>query len=289
MIPVQFDYVAPDDMADVVRSLSQNGNARVLAGGLSLLPAMTLGRATPALLVDLRKVSGLTGIGQAPAGGVRIGAMATYDAVAAALGSGGRYQALADAIRAIGDPQVRNRGTLAGSLASGDPGADLPAVALALGAAIRTLGPDGPRVIPADEFFVGPSRTALGPAEVITAIDFPLPAAGTGSAYELIKNPAGGYAVCGAAAAIVRTPDGRVGECRVALTGAADHAVRLPEVEGALEGLLPTSERLAASARRVRDEALTYRDDLAASAEYRAHLAEVLIERALAHSLQRAR
>jgi carbon-monoxide dehydrogenase medium subunit len=288
MIPVQFDYVAPNNIEEAVAQLKHNENASILAGGLSLLTAMKLRRIAPTMLVDLRKISDLSGINHREAGGsLQIGAMTTYAEIAATEDVKEHYHALADAIDSIGDPQVRNRGTIGGSLSYNNPAADLTAVALVLEATINTIGPDGTRAIPVDEFIVGAFKTSLKPAEIITSVDFPTYVAGTGIAYEKFKNPASGFAICGVAAMIEKAPDGTVGKCRVAVTGATDYALRLRKVEAAMEGKELTQENLAAEG-RVTNEGLTFLSDFAASAEYRAHLTEVLVERTISCAATRA-
>jgi len=289
MIPVRFDYVAPDSLQEAVQLLSQNVGASILAGGHSLMPDMKLRRMAPSLLVDLRKLQALRGIGgRESAGALRIGAMTTCAEIAASEEVRKNYHALAEAALSIGDPQVRNCSTIGGNLAYNDPAADLPAVALAFEATINTVGPDGTRAILANELIIGPFKTRLAPSEIITSVDFPAHVAGAGSAYEKFKHPASGYAICGIAAMVVPVANGTVGKCRVAVTGAASRATRLRAVETALEGHEPSVGNIAAAAGRVLDEELSFATDLFASAEYRAHLTQVLIERALTRAVERA-
>jgi carbon-monoxide dehydrogenase medium subunit len=197
-----------------------------------------------------------------------------------------RFTALAEAAASIGDPQVRNRGTIAGNLASGMPGEDLPAVALALGATLVIAGPDGTREAAADGFFIDSFETSLRPGEIITRVDFPF-AGGAGSAYEKFENPASCYAICGVAAAIVLNEEGSVSECGVAVCGATNHASRLRSVETGVEGKRPSPEVFARAAANAAD-GLNCVSDLAASGEYRAHLASVLAERALGRAYSAA-
>lgn len=284
MIPIQFDYMVPKSVAEAVQQLRANPKARVLAGGQSLLPAMKLRRVAPALLLDLGKIEELRQLKEQK--GAQVSAMVTYTAILADKRITERYQALAEALQSITDPQVRHCGTIGGSLAYNDPAGDLPAVALALEAVINTIGPDGARSLPADAFLTGEWTTALKPGELIVSVDFPESAAGTGSAYEKFKNPASGYAICGIAAKVTKASDGTVKTCRVAVTGAAESAVRLRKVEASLEGQKPTADRIAAAAKSIAAEKLTFGTDLAASAEYRAHLTQVLTERALARAVK---
>ncbi|HYN86993.1 MAG TPA: xanthine dehydrogenase family protein subunit M, partial [Ardenticatenaceae bacterium] len=204
MYPAPFDYAAPSTIDEALQLLSQNQEARVLAGGHSLLPAMKLRLSSPSMLVDLRKIDGLRGMSFRPEdGGLRIGAMTTYAEILANQDLVSTHPALYEAVEQVGDLQVRNCGTIGGSIAHNDPAADLPAVVLALEATINTLGPGGSRGIPAEQFIVGLFETALQPGEIITSIDFPPRAAGSGSAYEKFENAARGYAITGIAAVLI--------------------------------------------------------------------------------------
>jgi aerobic carbon-monoxide dehydrogenase medium subunit len=286
MIPPQFDYAAPATMNEALALLSQNPDAKALAGGHSLLPVMKLRLAAPSMLIDLRNIAELRGI-SAQGGGWRVGAMTTYQELTA-HDELRRYHALYDAVSVIGDPQVRNRGTIGGSLAHNDPAADLPAVALALEATINTSGPGGTRAIPIHEFIVGMLETTLQEGEIITSIDFPALAAGTGSAYAKFANPASGYAMVGVAARVTLSADGTAQQVRVALTGAASQASRLNEVEQALEGQQISDESIAAAAQQA-GQGLEFNGDIHASADYRAAMVKVYARRALASALERAR
>lgn len=286
MIPAPFDYAAPATLDEALALLAGGGDAKALAGGHSLLPVMKLRLAAPALLVDLRKIGELRGVA-ALGGGWRIGAMATYAELAAHAGLR-RYQALAEAAAEIGDLQVRNCGTLGGSLAHNDPAADLPAVALALDATINTRGPGGARALPADQFLVGMLQTALEEGELITSVDLPALPPGCASGYLKLANPASGYAMVGVAARVTLGADGLARDVRVALTGATDCARRLEAVERALEGRPPTAELIASAAQRAA-QGLEISGDIHASAEYRAAMVPVYVRRALAAAAERAR
>jgi aerobic carbon-monoxide dehydrogenase medium subunit len=282
MIPPQFDYAAPATMSEALALLSQNPDAKALAGGHSLLPVMKLRLAAPPLLVDLRNVAELRGI-SAQGSGWRVGAMTTYQELTAHQELA-RYHALYDATSVIGDAQVRNRGTIGGSLAHNDPAADLPAVALALEVTVNTNS----RAIPIDDFIVGLLQTSLEEGEIITSIDFPALAAGTGSAYAKFANPASGYALVGVAVRLTLGADGSAQQVRIALTGAADQATRLSGVEHALEGQQISDESIAAAAQQA-GEGLQLNGDIHASAEYRAAMVKVYTRRAIAKALERAR
>lgn len=287
MIRANFDYAAPTSVEDAVAMLGGGTEGRVLAGGQSLLTDLKLGRVRPELVVDLRRVPGLQDI-ESTGGNLRLGAMITIDALAdtGALASG--PEALVDVVSVFADPQVRNRATLGGALANATPGADLPAVALACGATVDLVGPDGARTAPVEESFWEPPPAGPGPAEIIVAATFPIAEAGTGSAYAKVAHPGSGYAVCGVAALVALGPDGTVSRCRVAAAGAGPGAVRLPAVEAALTGTAPGAEDLAAAA-NVSDPGITLLSDAAAPAEYRAHLITVLAARALHGAAERAR
>jgi carbon-monoxide dehydrogenase medium subunit len=284
MIPAQFEYAAPATLNEAVSLLSQNSDAKALAGGHSLLPVMKLRLSSPPMLVDLRNIGELRGI-SAQGGGWRIGAMSTYVQIATNDSLKG-YHALIEATTVIGDMQVRNRGTIGGSLAHADPAADLPAVMLALDATVNTAGPNGTRSIPIDEFFTGMLATALNEGEIITSVDLPALAANTGSNYAKFANPASGYALVGVAARVTLS-GGNAQNIRVALTGASDHAMRLSEVERALEGQALTAESIAAACANA-GAGLDLMGDIHASAEYRAAMVGVYAKRALTRALERA-
>jgi carbon-monoxide dehydrogenase medium subunit len=283
MIPAAFDYVAPESLDEAIRALSDGGEeARLLAGGHSLLPLMKLRFAAPSLLVDLRRVPGLAGVrtgdgdghGNGHGGGaVRIGAMTTHTAVAdAGLG-------LLSAVAAkIADPQVRNRGTIGGSLAHAHPASDLPAVVLAAEGTIVAQGPGGTREIPAGEFFRGYLETALAPDEVATEIRLP-GTDGWSFGYEKFARRQEDWAMVGVCA-LVRVEDGVCTDVRVGLTHLAGTALRAGAVEAELRGQPLDAENIARAAGHAA-EGTDPPADLNASADYRRHLARVLCRRAL--------
>ena len=281
MYPAKFDYYRASSVAEAVSLLQEHDDAKVLAGGHSLIPMMKLRLAQPPVLIDLGQLSELRGISRSNDGGVRIGAMTTYAEIANAdTGLG----ALTDACAIIGDRQVRNRGTIGGNLAHNDPAGDLPAVALALGAQMEAVGADGTRTISADDFIVDLLETDLKEDEVLTSISFP---ASGSSAYAKFENPASGYAICGVAAMVELADDGTVSNCTVAVNGASDYAQRLSEVEDALTGQAATSENIAAAAAGA-GEGLEFLSDIHADEAYRAHLTKVLTRRALEEAVARA-
>jgi carbon-monoxide dehydrogenase medium subunit len=277
MIPASFEYTAPKTVREAVRLLGKRG-AKAMAGGQSLLALMKLRAATPKMVVDLSRIRGLSYIKES-GGRLRIGAMTTHAEIERSALIRRRALALVEAAEQIGDLQVRNRGTVGGSLAHADPAADYPAAVLALGGVIVAQGPKKTRSIPADQFFTGLFETALKAGEVITEIQIPLTPAVTGSAYRKMKHPASGFAVVGAAA-VVRAAKGGTPEVALAFTGAAAHAFRATRVEAALAGKTLTQATVRAAAEHAPD-GVDMLEDLTADAVYRAHLVRVFGRRAL--------
>lgn len=287
MYPQSFEYHSPESVDEAVSLLGTLGDdAKLLAGGHSLIPLMKLRFATPAHLVDVRRISELAGIRE-ESGALVIGAATTYARLDASDAVRKHVPILAEAARKIGDPLVRNMGTLGGSLAHADPAADLTAVVLALGATLDVAGPKGKRSIEADQFFTGLLTTALAPTEVLTAVRVPIPTGKTGGAYEKHPHPASRYAIVGVAAVATLGKDGKVAEVRVAVTGLAPSPYRANAVEKALAGSSPGDAPLDAAVRRVAD-GVEVRGDLQAPAEYKKHLAVVHARRAIARALERA-
>ncbi len=286
MYPASFEYHRATSVTDALALMARYGDdAKVLAGGHSLLPLMKLRFATPAHLIDIGRIEALAGITES-GGNVVIGAMTRHADVASSALVAARIPALSDAASAIGDVQVRNRGTIGGSLAHADPGADLPAVMLALGAQIAANGAKGERVIDADAYFTGTFTTSLGAGELVTQIRIPVPATGSGSAYAKHPDVASGYAVVGVAA-LVTVAGGTISAARVALTGLAPFAARMPAVEAALIGA-PATPATVGNAAQAAGNGLELFDDARGSAEYKENLAAVYAARALMNALARA-
>lgn len=281
-----FDYALPESLQEAIGLLQEKSGAVPLAGGHSLLVEMKLGRLAPPFLVDLRKIASLRAIEHTD-GRVSIGAMVTHDEIAGDAAARQALPALADALDQLSDPEVRNRATLGGSLARNDPAADLPAVVLALDAGIDIVGPSGTRTESAGAFLSGAFKTALQPDEVLSRIEFSASSRGVGSAYEKSRNPASGYALCGVAVWLRLAADGSLEACRVAATGVDGCARRLPAVEKACVGQMPTPEAFAAAAAHCSD-GVSFRADMFASADYRVHLCSLLAARALKRALDRA-
>jgi carbon-monoxide dehydrogenase medium subunit len=286
MFPSDFEYAAPATVDEAIALLQTNEDAKILAGGHSLLPLMKTRLSSPALLVDIGRIPELRRI--SVNGTATIGATATYRDIAASEELARAYPILRDAIHKVGDVQVRNRGTLGGALAHADPAADMTAVVLALGASLTVRGPQGERTIPADDFFVDLLQTQLEPDELLTEISLPLPAGRTGMAYEKFKHPASGYAIVGVAAVIVLNQAGTVDACRVAVTGAGPKPQRATSVEAQLVGNQADDAAIAAAA-ALAAEGIELLSDLAASEEFRAHLVRVHTRRALQRAVAAAR
>lgn len=278
-------YAAPATLSEVSALLSQNPGARVLAGGQHLLIEPSRSQLAGVLLVDLRKVPKLAGI-EAKDGGVRIGAMTTLAHITANELIHKTCPVLGEAAGLVGDAQVRNRATIGGAIAEADPGSDLIPVLLVLGAGLEIAGSKTRQVAVDDYFAAGAQKPS--PSEVIAAVSIPRPAASTGFAYEKMKHPATLYALCGVAAAITLSSDGGVTACRIAVTGSTEQAARLRDVETALTGSKVNDTLLADASRHAGSE-LAFRGDVYASAEYRAHVTRVFIERAVRRAAERAK
>lgn len=292
MYPTDFVYRRATTVAEAVALLRGDGtgmagDVKLLAGGQSLLPLLKLRLAEPAALVDIGRIQELRGIHE-ERDALVIGAATPYYQVLESELVGRRCPLLIEVLRQVGDPQVRARGTVGGSLAHADPAGDLPAAAVALEATLDAQGPSGTRTIPASAFFVDLLTTALEPAEILTAIHFPATdEPHTGLAYRKHRNPASGYAVVGIAAVVRVGKDGTVTGARVGITGAGTHATRATQVERALTGQMATAETLAAASEHAAD-GLDLMSDPYASAEYRAHLTRVLTRRALEEAAAKA-
>lgn len=278
MFPNQFDYHRPASVDEAVALLTADPDAKLLAGGHSLVPAMKLRLASPTALVDLSGVEGLTGI-QAN-GSVTIGAMTTYAALRDSQELAATFPIIPETADNVGDPAVQARGTLGGALAHSDPAADFTAVFLALNGSVDVTGSGGTRTISADDLFVDLFTTALTPDEIITSVSFPASAAGTATAYEKFRHPASGYAVVGIAVAVTTGSGGTVDSARIAVTGATSKATRATAAENALQGKALNDESIAAAA-ALAAEGLEINGDHFASEDYRRHLIGVFTERAL--------
>jgi carbon-monoxide dehydrogenase medium subunit len=278
--PAEFEYKRPASLDEAIGLLAEDGDTRPLAGGHSLLPMMKLRLAEPAALVDIGRLPGLDGI-EVDGDELRIGALATHASVAASELVREQCPVLATTAERIGDRQVRNRGTIGGSLAHADPGADYPTVITALGATVVVRGPDGEREVLADDFFTGIFTTALQQGELVTAVRV---RGVESAAYVKHRHPASGYAVAGVA--VVLRPEA----ARIVVGGVTGTPVRATEAEQAMEiGIAPVDEEaIAAVAEKVPAALSGALSDTYASGEYRVHLAEVLTRRAIKAALEAA-
>jgi carbon-monoxide dehydrogenase medium subunit len=288
MITHPFTYQTPSTIEDAVKELARNGEAKVIAGGHSLLPLMKLGLAQPDSLIDLRRIASLREIRTEADGTIVVGALATHRDLAHDQTVRAKLAALAEAAGAVGDLQVRARGTIGGSLAHADPAADEPAPTLAYEATIRAVGPQGPRDIKARDYFKGLFETALAANEIIAEIRFPAPAGRTGGAYAKFDHPASGFAVTGVAAVITIASNGSVERAAIGVTGAAAAAYRATAAEKALAGNKGDARAIADAAAKAAD-GITALSDLAASGDYRKHLVTVYAKRAIERAISRAK
>jgi carbon-monoxide dehydrogenase medium subunit len=274
MIPAEFDYEAPETVDEAVRILHDNGDeAKLLAGGHSLIPLMKLRLAAPALLVDLRRVPGLHSV-QQENGDWRIGAMTTH----ATLAGTPEVGLASHAAGTIADYQVRNRGTIGGSLAHGDPASDLPAVLLACEGSVTLQGPDGQRTVAADELFRDYLETAIEPNEVMTEVWIPA-MEGYGFGYQKFNRRAEDWAMV-AVGALCKHSDGVCEDVRIGLTNMASRPLRASAAEDALRGQPLTADNIAKAAALAAD-GTNPPADLNASGDYKRHLAAVMCRRAL--------
>ncbi|MCD6028108.1 MAG: molybdopterin dehydrogenase FAD-binding protein [Thermomicrobiales bacterium] len=277
MFPNQFEYHRPNSVQAAAGLLAADPEAKLLAGGHSLLPAMKLRLASPSSLVDLGGVSGLDSIDTS--GPVTFGAMTTYAAIRDSREVKNALPILAEAADNVGDPAVQARGTIGGALAHSDPAADFTAIFLALDGSVDVTGTNGTRTIAADDLFVDLFTTALEADEIITSVSFPA-ADGAGMAYEKFRHPASGYAVVGVAVKVSKGADGNVESARIAVTGAPSKATRATAAEQALVGKALEDAAIDAAA-AVAADGMEINGDHFASEEYRRHLIGVLTGRAL--------
>jgi carbon-monoxide dehydrogenase medium subunit len=285
MKPPVFEYIVAESPADAVAALQRyDGNARVLAGGQSLVPLLNMRLMRPAAVIDINRISGLDAITE-EGDVVRIGALARYSTLERSPLVQRRLPLLAEAVTFVGDRQVRNRGTLGGSLAQADPTGEMPVVALALDARISVIGPGGARQIPAGEFFVGPYSTALDATDVIVEVTFPAPVGAVGAIAEHARRH-GDFAVVSVAATGIRAADGTWTSVRVAMGGVSDRAIFAAAASALLSGTRLEANVVAAAGEAC-VAAAEPSSDIRASADYRRHLIPVYLERVV--DLLRAR
>ena len=287
MYASQFEYHAPATVAEAVALLEKFGDdGKLVSGSQSLVPMMKLRLSQLKHLVDLRKVPGLTSITES-GGSIVIGGMATHHAVSVSELVKKKLPMMAEAAGNIGDAQVRNMGTIGGSVAHADPSADWPAVLTALDASLQIVSAGGERTVKIGDFIVGPLTTVLQPAEILTQVRVPLPQGRYGGAYEKLPHPASRFAVVGVAAEVFLDARGAVQSSRIAITGLGPKVTRANSVEQALQGKTPDAAAVKAAAAKAAD-GFEIRDDLIGSAAYKANLAAVIAERVLSRAVARA-
>jgi aerobic carbon-monoxide dehydrogenase medium subunit len=280
MIPQEFDYVAPQTLEEALELIG-DGERKILAGGMSLIPLMKLRLAQPEHVVDLGRVPGLDHIAE-QGGMVHIGAMATHHQIETSPVIRARCPLLSETASNIGDVQVRNMGTLGGSIAHADPAADYPAALLALEAQVRLVSAHSDRTVAAADFFQDAFTTAIEPGEIVLEIQAPVEDSSEGYRYEKVAHPASGFAVVGVAVRVKKTGD-RITMARIAVTGMGPRAFRALEAEKLLEGGAAIADAVVEIG-----AGQDSNSDLYASADYRRHLARVHAARALAVALSRA-
>jgi aerobic carbon-monoxide dehydrogenase medium subunit len=288
MYPAAFEYHAPTSVQDALGLLTKlKDDAKLLAGGHSLIPMMKLRLAQPKHLIDLRKVPGLGGIKE-ESGALAIGAMTTHYQVESSALVKSRIPMLAEVGGIIGDPAVRNLGTVGGSLAHADPAADWPAAVIALGAEFVCEGPKGRRTVKVDDWFQGLMSTAVREDEILVQVRVPVWPAGSGAAYMKFPHPASRFAVVGAAAAVTLDSKGTCTKVGVGITGAGTKAVRAKGVEAGLTGKVLDAAAIEAAAQKAA-EGVDVQADLQGSVEYKSHLCRVFARRAIEAAVKRAK
>ncbi|HXT63640.1 MAG TPA: xanthine dehydrogenase family protein subunit M [Pyrinomonadaceae bacterium] len=286
MIPASFDYKRANSIDEALNLLAQNEDAKILAGGHSLIPAMKLRLAMPSMLVDIARIKDLSYIRE-DAGQIRIGAMTTHYQIEASDLLKKICPLLPECASHIGDLQVRNKGTIGGSIAHSDPAGDWPAAMLALNADLVAVSKNGERTIKADDFFVDLLTTALEPGEILREIRIHKSPGSTGHAYVKMPHPASGFAVVGVAASLSFNGGGQCNSAGIGITGVSSKAYRASGVESSLTGANLNEDMIGTASARA-TEGVDVNGDVFASEEYRRHLAAVYTRRAIAAAVGRA-
>lgn len=287
MFPANFNYIAARSVDEALQLMAKHGEeGKILAGGHSLIPAMKLRLSSPRTLIDLGTVPGLRGV-KVDGGNIVIGALTVHADVASSDLVRKHMPGLADAAAVIGDMQVRNRGTIGGSVAHADPGADFPVILTALNAAFVMQASSGNRTIAADDFFTDFYTTAMTPNEILTEIRIPLPAARSGTAYAKFPHPASGYVVVSAGAVVTLDSSGSCAAARVAIGGMGSGPIRAAATERELQGK-PLSPQIIAAAAAKAAENTDPVEDSYAGADYKRHVATVYARKAIEAALARA-
>ncbi len=287
MYPAAFQYHSPKNVKEVLGLLGKHkDDAKVLAGGHSLIPMMKLRLAQPKHVIDLRKISGLSGI-KVDGKVLTLGAMTTHWEIESSSSVKSKLPVLAEVAAVIGDPAVRNKGTIGGSVAHADPAADWPAAMIALGAEMVCEGAKGKRKVGVDQWFVGLMATALKDKELLVQVRVPLLPPGSGAAYMKFPHPASRFAVVGVCAAVTLDKQGLCAKAGVGVTGAGSKAVRAKSVEAALVGKKLDAAAIEAAAQKAA-EGVDVQADLQGSIEYKSHLCRVFAKRAITEAVKRA-
>ena len=287
MYPPKFDYVAPESLAEALKLLAQHGEeAKILAGGQSLIPLLKLRFASPTLLIDLNRVPGLNSIEETDSE-LRIGAMARHADLANSATLKARYPAMATAAPLISDPLVRNLGTIGGSLAHADPSGDWGSVMLAMGAKLVATSQAGERVIPIESFFQGIFQSALKPNEILTQIRVPRFKGKSGGTYLKLERKVGDFATVGVAVNVTMS-NGHIKSAGIGLTAVGSQNIKATAAEKALEGATPGDEAFKKAA-ALAAEAAQPNSDVRGSADYKRHIVNVYVQRGLARALEIAR
>lgn len=286
MIAAQFDYVRANTLDEALTLLAQNEDAKILAGGHSLIPAMKLRLAQPPLVIDIGRISDLAYVREEDSR-IHIGAMTTHYQIESSELLQKICPLLPECAGHIGDVQVRNKGTIGGSLAHSDPAGDWPAAIIALNAELIATSKNGERTIKADDFFVDLLTTALEPGEILREVRINKAAGRTGQAYVKMHHPASGFAVVGVAASLTMSSDSDCEKASVAITGVSSKAYRAAAAEAGLNGKKLAEQTIADAASHATD-GVDVNGDLFASADYRRHLAVVYVKRAIAAAIERA-
>jgi carbon-monoxide dehydrogenase medium subunit len=287
MFPASFGYVAARSVDEALELMAQHGEeGKILAGGHSLIPAMKLRLSSPRTLIDLGTVPSLRGI-RIDDGHLVIGALTVHADIASSDLVRKHMPGLAEAASVIGDMQVRNRGTIGGSVAHADPGADFPVILTALNASFVVQAATGGRTIAVDDFFTDFFTTAMNANEILTDIRVPLPPAGVGTAYAKFPHPASGYVVVSAGALIARHASGSCATARIAIGGLGSTPIRAKATESELQGKALTPQMIAAAAAKAAEDTDPMEDSYA-NAEYKQHMATVYARRAIEQAVERA-
>jgi aerobic carbon-monoxide dehydrogenase medium subunit len=286
--PAPFDYFAPESVEEVASLLSEHGDeAKILAGGQSLIPLLALRLASPTVIVDINRVNSLDYLRDGD-GVLHVGALARHRAVERLEGLAERCPMLADAVGVVGHVAIRNRGTVVGSIAHADPAAEWPALALALDAEVDVVGSGGNRTIPADSLFTTYFTTTLEPEELVTEVRFSIPPGAVGSSFVELARRHGDFAVAGVGALIDLSEAGTIQDARVVLIGVADTPLRIREAEQVLDDHEPVAASFQEAAEAVQ-RLIEPAGDIHGSADYRRAIAGVLTRRALAKATARAK